>query len=110
MNTSLISIPTDTVALEGAWYEPQGRERTGAALLFHGNTMNFYSGAPRFLPPALTDLALACLAFNRRGHDILAIRDSRAPKAPRSRLLPKPLPTIDMPRSGWRSAAMRIRW
>jgi pimeloyl-ACP methyl ester carboxylesterase len=78
VTTSLISIPTDTVALEGAWYEPEGRERTGAALLFHGNTMNFYSGAPRFLPPALTELGLACLAFNRRGHDILAIRDSRA--------------------------------
>jgi len=76
--TSLVSIPTDTVALEGAWYEPQARERSGAALLFHGNTMNFYSGAPRFLPPALTDLGLACLAFNRRGHDILAIRESRA--------------------------------
>ena len=27
--------------------------RTAAALLFHGNTMNFYQGAPRFLPPAL---------------------------------------------------------
>ena len=78
MITSLVSIPTDTVALEGAWYEPEGRERTGAALLFHGNTMNFYSGAPRFLPPALTEQGLACLAFNRRGHDILAIRDSRA--------------------------------
>ena len=64
--------------LEGAWYEPEGGPRLGAALLFHGNTMNFYSGAPRFLPPALTELGLACLAFNRRGHDILAIRDSRA--------------------------------
>jgi pimeloyl-ACP methyl ester carboxylesterase len=76
--TSLVSIPTDTVALEGAWYEPEGSERTGAALLFHGNTMNFYSGAPRFLPRALTQQGIACLAFNRRGHDILAIRDSRA--------------------------------
>ena len=75
---SLVSIPTDTVPLEGAWYEPEGGVRLGAALLFHGNTMNFYSGAPRFLPPALTELGLACLAFNRRGHDILAIRDSRA--------------------------------
>jgi pimeloyl-ACP methyl ester carboxylesterase len=46
--------------------------------LFHGNTMNFYVGAPRFLPPVLTRLGLACLAFNRRGHDILSIRDSRA--------------------------------
>lgn len=40
--------------------------------------MNFYTGAPRFLPPALTKLGYACLAFNRRGHDILAIRNSRA--------------------------------
>jgi pimeloyl-ACP methyl ester carboxylesterase len=46
-------------------------------LLFHGNTMNFYVGAPRFLPPALTRLGLACLAFNRRGHDILSTRNSR---------------------------------
>ena len=50
----------------------------GAVLLFHGNTMNFYTGAPRFLPPVLTRLGYACLAFNRRGHDILAIRNSRA--------------------------------
>ncbi len=40
--------------------------------------MNFYVGAPRFLPPVLTKLGLACLAFNRRGHDILGTRDSRA--------------------------------
>ncbi|HET7364814.1 MAG TPA: alpha/beta hydrolase [Burkholderiales bacterium] len=78
LNTSLVSIPTDTLPLEGAWYEPAGRKARGAALLFHGNTMNFYSGAPRFLPPRLAELGLASLAFNRRGHDILAIRDSRA--------------------------------
>ncbi len=59
------------------FYEPEGAA-LGAALLFHGNTMNFYQGAPRFLAPALTRLGFACLAFNRRGHDILAIRDSRA--------------------------------
>jgi pimeloyl-ACP methyl ester carboxylesterase len=47
-------------------------------LLFHGNTMNFYVGAPRFLPPVLAQLGFACLAFNRRGHEILSIRDSRA--------------------------------
>ncbi|HEX3522837.1 MAG TPA: alpha/beta fold hydrolase, partial [Stellaceae bacterium] len=47
-------------------------------MLFHGNTMNFYVGAPRFLPPVLTRLGFACLAFNRRGHDILSIRDSRS--------------------------------
>ena len=78
MNTSLVSIATDTVSLEGAWYEPAPGRAKNAVLLFHGNTMNFYSGAPRFLPPALADLGLASLAFNRRGHDILAIRNSRA--------------------------------
>jgi pimeloyl-ACP methyl ester carboxylesterase len=77
MNTTLVSIATDTVPLEGAWYEPQGRA-AGAVLLFHGNTMNFYHGAPRFLPRVLTRMGLACLAFNRRGHDILGIRNSRA--------------------------------
>jgi pimeloyl-ACP methyl ester carboxylesterase len=77
MRTELISIPTDTVPLDGALHRPDGPVM-GAVLLFHGNTMNFYVGAPRFLPPALTAMGYACLAFNRRGHDILSIRDSRA--------------------------------
>jgi pimeloyl-ACP methyl ester carboxylesterase len=77
MNTTLVSIPTDTVPLDGAWYQPEGKAK-GAVLLFHGNTMNFYMGAPRFLPPVLTAMGYACLAFNRRGHDILGIRDSRS--------------------------------
>jgi pimeloyl-ACP methyl ester carboxylesterase len=77
MRTELIAIPTDTVPLDGALHRPDGAEK-GAVLLFHGNTMNFYVGAPRFLPPALTAMGYACLAFNRRGHDILSIRDSRA--------------------------------
>lgn len=78
MRTTLVTIPTPTTPLDGAFHEPEGVPVRGAALLLHGNTMNFYTGAPRFLPPALTGLGLACLAFNRRGHDILAIRDSRA--------------------------------
>ena len=77
MKTTLVSIPTETVPLDGAWHEPEGAA-SGAALLFHGNTMNFYQGAPRFLPPALARMGLASLAFNRRGRDILGIRDSRA--------------------------------
>jgi pimeloyl-ACP methyl ester carboxylesterase len=77
MRTELVSIPTDTIPLDGAYYEPDGGRAAGAVLLFHGNTMNFYVGAPRFLPPALTRLGLACLAFNRRGHDILSTRNSR---------------------------------
>src|SRR6195952_270009 len=78
MPTELVSIPTDTLPLDGALHLPDGPTITGAVLLFHGNTMNFYVGAPRFLPPALTAMGYACLAFNRRGHDILSIRDSRA--------------------------------
>ncbi len=77
MRTELVSIPTDTIPLDGAYYEPDGGRAVGGVLLFHGNTMNFYVGAPRFLPPALTRLGLACLAFNRRGHDILTTRSSR---------------------------------
>lgn len=78
MRTELISIETDTLPLDGAWHEPEGGVTAGAVMLCHGNTMNFYVGAPRFLPPALTELGFGCLAFNRRGHDILSIRDSRA--------------------------------
>lgn len=79
MHTELVTIKTDTAQpLDGAWYEPEGGATAGAVLLFHGNTMNFYVGAPRFLPPALTALGFACLAFNRRGHDILSNRNSRA--------------------------------
>ena len=78
MRTELVTIPTDTLPLDGALHTPENRPARGAVLLFHGNTMNFYVGAPRFLPPVLTELGFVCLAFNRRGHDILSIRDSRA--------------------------------
>lgn len=80
MKTQLVTIPTDTIPIDGAFHEPDEREgkAKGAALYFHGNTMNFYTGAARFLAPALTQLGLAFLAFNRRGHDILTTRASRA--------------------------------
>lgn len=79
MRTQLVTIPTPTTPLDGAFHEPDpGTPVRGGVLLFHGNTMNFYTGAPRFLPPFLTAMGYACLAFNRRGHDILSIRDSRA--------------------------------
>ncbi|HSD99202.1 MAG TPA: alpha/beta hydrolase [Burkholderiales bacterium] len=77
MRTQLVTIPTDTIPLEGAFYEPGTGKAAGAVLLFHGSTLNFYVCAPRFLPPVLTRLGLACLAFNRRGHDILSTRNSR---------------------------------
>jgi pimeloyl-ACP methyl ester carboxylesterase len=80
MRTELITIATDTTPLDGAFYLPEDGPARGGVLLFHGNTMNFYVGAPRWLPPVLTELGFACLAFNRRGHDILSIRDSRMPE------------------------------
>jgi pimeloyl-ACP methyl ester carboxylesterase len=76
MKTELISIPTDTAPLDGVMYTPDDRIE-GSVLYFHGNTMNFYVGAARFMPPALTKLGLAFVAFNRRGHDILSTRNSR---------------------------------
>jgi pimeloyl-ACP methyl ester carboxylesterase len=79
VRAELVSIPTETLPLDGLYYEPEGRA-AGAALLFHGNTMNFHVGALRFLPPVLVELGLACLAFNRRGHDILSTRNSRTPE------------------------------
>jgi len=79
MRAELVSIPTDTIPLDGLFYEPEGKA-VGSALLFHGATMNFYTCAMRFLPPALVKLGLACLAFNRRGHDILSTRNSRVPE------------------------------
>ena len=77
MRVELVSIPTPTYPLDGLYYEPDGGATAGGVLLFHGNTMNFYVGAPRFLPPALTRLGFACLAFNRRGHDVMSTRNSR---------------------------------
>jgi pimeloyl-ACP methyl ester carboxylesterase len=76
MRTELITIATDATPLDGAFYQPDDGGASQGVLLLHGNTMNFYVGPPRFLPPALTTLGFACLAFNRRGHDILTIRDS----------------------------------
>ena len=77
MRTQLVTIQTDTIPVDGALHEPDGPAQ-GAVLYFHGNTMNFYTGAARFLAPALTRLGLALLAFNRRGHEILTTRTSRA--------------------------------
>ncbi len=74
----LVAIPTGSPPLDGILYEPAGGETAGAVLLMHGNTMNFYFGAPRFLPPYLIRLGFACLAYNRRGHDVLSTRSSRS--------------------------------
>lgn len=78
MLTELVSIPTDMRPLDGVLYRPDG-PALGGVLLFHGNTGNFYSGPPRFLPPRLVEEGFACLAFNRRGHDVIATLPGKLP-------------------------------
>lgn len=74
MLADLISIPTPGTPLDGLFYAaPPGRDR-GAAMLMHGNGMNFYYGAPGFLPEHLTGIGLAALAYNRHGHDTVSAR------------------------------------
>jgi pimeloyl-ACP methyl ester carboxylesterase len=77
LRSEVVSIETDTTPLDGVLYLPETGDLRGVVQLMHGNTMNFYVGPPRFLPPYLTKLGLACLSYNRRGHDVLSNRDSR---------------------------------
>lgn len=77
MQIETVSIATPTAPLDGLLYLPEDRDLNGSVQLMHGNTMNFYVGPPRFLPERLTELGLACLAYNRRGHDVLSNRSSR---------------------------------
>ena len=76
MRTELIRIETSTHPLDGAYYTPDG-PRKGAAMYCHGNQMNFYVCAARFLAPHITALGYEYLAFNRRGHDSVSTFDSR---------------------------------
>jgi pimeloyl-ACP methyl ester carboxylesterase len=77
MTLDLVSIRTDTNPLDALFYQPDRGASAGAVLLMHGNCKNFYTGPSRFLPPALTRLGLACLAYNRRGHDVMVTLNSR---------------------------------
>jgi len=76
MRTELISIPTPSHPLDGAYYTPEGSTK-GAAMYCHGNQMNFYVCAARFLAPHLTSLGYVFMPFNRRGHDSVSTYDSR---------------------------------
>src|SRR6266511_5882564 len=79
MNLELVSIATDSYPLDGIFYEPEGGANRGAVLIMHGNCKNFYTGVSRALPPLLTWLGYACLAYNRRGHDVLVTLTGREP-------------------------------
>ncbi|MET0969695.1 MAG: alpha/beta hydrolase [Tardiphaga sp.] len=71
MKLELISIATDAEPLDGIFYTPTDTPIKAAALLFHGNCHNFYTGPSRFLPEMLAAKGIASLAFNRRGHDMV---------------------------------------
>jgi pimeloyl-ACP methyl ester carboxylesterase len=71
MEIELVSIETDTDPLDGLLYVPRNGQIHGAAMLLHGNCHNFYMGPSRFLPPVLTAIGFARLAYNRRGHDMV---------------------------------------
>jgi len=73
----LVSIKTDTYPLDGLFYTPRGARPRAAAMIFHGNCHNFYTGPSRFLPETLVAKGYACLAFNRRGHDMVTSVDGR---------------------------------
>src|SRR5579862_7085294 len=104
MRTELVSIPTDTLPLDGAFYEPEGGARAGGVLLFHGNTMNFYVGAPRFLPPRSTAPASRSTAAGT-----ISCRSATAapPRGRPSRPPPKASPTTETRLIGWPSTAFR---
>ena len=70
MHLELVSIPTPGEPVDGLLYLPDVQVKA-AALIFHGNCNNFYSGPSRFLPDVLVPRGIACLAFNRRGHDMI---------------------------------------
>jgi pimeloyl-ACP methyl ester carboxylesterase len=76
MRTELISIPTSTHPLDGVYYTPDGPSK-GAVMYCHGNQMNFYVCAARFLAPRITGLGYDFMPFNRRGHDSVSTYDSR---------------------------------
>src|SRR3954468_3482841 len=71
MVLELISIETDTYPLDGIFYTPESGPIRSTAMFFHGNCHNFYMGPSRFLPETLVADGIACLAFNRRGHDMV---------------------------------------
>jgi len=76
MRTELISIPTPTHPLDAAYYTPEVPSK-GAAMYCHGNQMNFYVCAARFLAQPITALGYEFMPFNRRGHDSVSTYDSR---------------------------------
>lgn len=77
MKLELVSIATDTHPLDGIFYTPEDGRVRAVAMFFHGNCHNFYMGPSRFMPETLVAAGIACLAFNRRGHDMVTSLNGR---------------------------------
>jgi pimeloyl-ACP methyl ester carboxylesterase len=71
MTLELVSIATDTHPLDGIFYTPDNGPIRAVAMFFHGNCHNFYMGPSRFMPETMLAHGIACLAYNRRGHDMI---------------------------------------
>ena len=70
MQMDMIEIETGEEPLHGLFYSGRGAVR-GTVMILHGNCHNFYTGPSRFLPPVLVERGYHCLAYNRRGHDMV---------------------------------------
>jgi hypothetical protein len=105
MRTELISIATNTLPLDGAFYVPEA-EPCGAVMLFHGNTITFMLGRRAFCHQCW---APACHEWNLRRDPLselsrladqlaglgprVSLRDGRAARgAARSALLRAEMP------------------
>lgn len=85
METELITIKSeDGCELDGAFFKTsEGGLKTSercVVYLIHGRSMNFYTGIPRFLPPALTAKRCDCLSLNRRGRSVLSLTPGWKPE------------------------------
>jgi pimeloyl-ACP methyl ester carboxylesterase len=78
MTLELVSIKTDTYPLDGIFYTPDDAPVRAVAMFLHGNCHNFYMGPSRFMPQTLLADGIACLAFNRRGHDMVTSLSGRS--------------------------------
>jgi hypothetical protein len=79
MRTELVSIPTPTHPLDGAYYTPDGPTK-GAAMYCHGNQMNFYVCARRaFWRATLSHWATPFSPLIGAAHDSVSTYNSREP-------------------------------
>jgi hypothetical protein len=104
----LVSIATEAEPLDGIFYTPKNGKISAAALLFHGNCHNFYTGPSRFLPSVLASLGIASLAFNRRGHDMVTSLQGRTVGGGSYQLAREGIATTDRRPTGSRREASRI--